>query len=152
MNDLELIAKYKIQQECISKATACEENRRKFRIHTDTVKSETFLRIKVDNCFIKSEKTDKCDFVFHRCATNDFYYVELKGSDYEKAYKQICKTLDEHIKTEKNQRFAFIVASRVPKGGTDVNKLKNEFRKKYGQQLFIKNNVLIFDPQKAEAQ
>jgi hypothetical protein len=140
---------YDIEATCISKNTACEENKRKFRIDTEGVKDETFLRITIDDCFIDDDQVEKCDFAFHRCDTEDFYFVELKGSDIAKAYRQIVTTISQHLKTnEKIKRWGFIVSSRVPKRGVDVNKFKNEFAKKHGKLLFIKNDELVFDPVK----
>lgn len=137
---------YRISPQCLSLATVAKENQSEFRIYTEGVKSETFIRIKVDDCFIIGHKMDRCDFAFHRCANEDFYFVELKGSDIGKAYQQIITTLSQHIPTPKEKRLGFIVTSRMPKSGPDVNKLKNEFRVKYGRQLFIKNIRLVFDP------
>ena len=144
-----LIETYEIEPTCVTKNTACEENRRKFRIDTEGVKDETFLRIKIDGCFIDDDNTEKCDFAFYRCTTEDFYFVELKGSDIQKAYNQIVTTLTTHLPSdEQSKRWGFIVSSRVPKGGLDVNKFKNEFAKKHGKLLFVKNDSSVFDPKK----
>jgi hypothetical protein len=60
----------------------------------------------------------------------NFYFVELKGREIDKAYKQIVETLRKHIPTVYENCLGFIVPSRIPSNGTDVNKLKSEFRKK----------------------
>ena len=108
-----------------------------------------FHKIKIfGSAAMKSKIAFFCIVVINK-ATVYFYFVELKGSDIQKAYNQIVTTLTTHLRSdEQSRRWGFIVASRVPKSGLDVNKLKNEFAKKHGKLLFIKNDSLVFDPEK----
>jgi hypothetical protein len=141
MTKAELQKKFKIHDDCLDQKTVVSENKSTFELDIKDLrkKGEDFWCIHVDDCHIESSEIMKCDFVFHRCETDDFYFVELKGSEIDKAYKQIIETLRNHIPTERENCLGFIVPSRIPSSGTDINKLKSEFRRKYGRALFIKN-------------
>lgn len=142
-NTNDLIAAYPV---CCSKSKVATENGKRFEIQTN----EDFTKLRIDNCIITSKTIEKCDFGFIRHSNNDFYFVELKGSDIEKALDQIVKTISffntNLILTPKNSRLGFIVSSKVPSAGTDVKKLKQVFAKHYGKVLEVKNRVLIYNP------
>ena len=89
---------------------------------------------------VDSQKVEKCDYVFVRCTNKEHYYVELKGSNIGKAYDQIVTTIAKHIPSPKEKNYGFIVCSKVPKSGTKVQKIKEKFKKKYGQDLEVKQN------------
>ena len=93
---------------------------------------------------------EKCDFGFIRYSNNDFYFVELKGSDIGKALNQIVSSINflnnNLIVIPKNKRLGFIVSSKVPSAGTDVKKLKQIFAKNYGRVLEVKNKDLKYIP------
>ncbi|AZA81691.1 hypothetical protein C1637_03700 [Chryseobacterium lactis] len=116
--------------------------------------TEVYLKARIDDCIITSKSIEKCDFLFIRdseCkeSKTEFYFVELKGSDIEKAFNQIIETikhLTDQLLLKKDLIFGFIVSSKVPSGGNDVTKLKQLFAKKYGKKLEIKNKVLIYKP------
>ena len=114
-----------------------KENGKKFEIDC----SEVYLRVRVDNCVFSSNSIEKCDFLFIRnfkcvpAEKTEFYFVELKGSDIDKALNQIIETIS-HIKKisipiKKEIIFGFIISSKVPSSGTDITKIKQEFAKKY---------------------
>jgi hypothetical protein len=148
MTQVELQKKFKIDEECLDQRTVVSENKSTFELDIKDLRKqgEDFYCIRIDDCLIKSSEMMKCDFVFHRCETDDFYFVELKGSEIDKAYKQLVETLRKHIPTERENCLGFIVPARIPSSGTDINKLKFEFRKKDGRALFIKNGRCIFKP------
>jgi len=55
-------------------------------------------------------------------------YIELKGSDVEKAFVQLGSTIS--IYTERHsfaEEQCYIVASRIPKIGTKIQNLKQRF-------------------------
>ena len=133
-------------QGCCAKSKVASENGKRFEVNSD----EDFTRIKIDGCLITSQVTEKCDFGFVRHSNDDFYFVELKGKEIEKAYKQILTSIDYFnrnlIVISKENRFGFIVSSMVPKAGISTNNLKQDFAKKYGKILEIKNRVLVYTP------
>ncbi len=133
----DIIEETEANEDCFCNKTSAEENGRKFVIEIPKESKENFCRIEIDGCFITHENVEKCDFVFVRCANDDTYYVELKGQKIKKAYSQITTTIKTHFPKPKDKIFGFIVASRVPKAGQDINKLKKDFIKNYGQKLEI---------------
>lgn len=131
---------------CYLKSKVASENGKRFEINS----SEDFTRIKIDGCLITSQNVEKCDFGFLRHSNDDFYFVELKGKEIEKAYNQILSAIDYFNKNliviPKDKRFGFIVSSMVPKAGVSTNNLKQDFAKKHGRVLEIKNRVLTYTP------
>lgn len=125
---------------CCDNKTVARENGKKFRI----ISKETFTRLKIDDCIIRSNDVNKCDYGFIRNTNGDFYFVELKGTDINHAYNQILSTINifnrEHITVPKHNRFGFIVSSRVPSQGVDVGNLKQHFRKNHGKELKVGSN------------
>jgi hypothetical protein len=133
-------------QNCCSKSNVASENGKRFEI----ISSESFTRIRIDDCLIPSQQVEKCDFGFIRHSTNEFYFVELKGKDINKAVSQIISTVkkfeDNFIKIPKEKCFGFIVSSRNPLSGTETNNLKQAFAKRYGKILEIKNKHCRYIP------
>lgn len=139
----ELIEK---NQDCCTKSKVASENGKRFEIDSN----EDFTRIKIDGCLIPSQQVEKCDFGFVRHSNNEFYFVELKGKDINKAINQIISTIsnfeENFIKIPKERRFGFIVSSKNPLVGQATNILKLEFAKKYGKLLEIKNRHCNYIP------
>lgn len=136
--------------------TVVKENESEFRIEPKPTADEIFC-IQVDDCYIKSKAVVKCDYVFYRNIaqakeselSGEFYFVELKGADFKKAFSQLVETITKHFQTTKAETVGFIVSSKtLPSNNPEISKLKEEFRKKYGQKLHHKNRVLKFDPLK----
>jgi hypothetical protein len=102
-------------------------------------------KVTVEGCLMDKD-AERCDFLFEICSPDKFidkvYYVELKGSDIEKACDQLSSTLkycrDRHGKSES---ICYIVASRVPQAGPSVQNLKAMFIRKFNVQLYVKNQV-----------
>jgi uncharacterized protein YjbI with pentapeptide repeats len=130
-----------------SKSRAANENGKRFEI----VSQEDFTKIRIDGGVIASQQVGKCDFGFARHSNNDFYFVELKGKDIDTAFEQLKSTINifdqQFIKIAKNQRFGFIVSSKIPKSGTDINNLKQKFAKDLGKILKIQNRELKHKPE-----
>lgn len=131
---------------CCSKSKVASENGKRFEI----VSTENFTKIRIDNCLITSQVVEKCDFGFVRHASQEFYFVELKGKEIQKAYNQIVETIkyfnNNFIEIPTRMRFGFVVSSSVPKAGIGTNVLKQDFAKKFGKQLEIKNREFKFFP------
>ncbi len=130
---------------CCEQNRVVKENGKRFEV----ISNEVFTKVKIDNCVIVSDVFEKCDYGLHRVSNDDFYYVELKGKGIKKGYDQIIATIhhfEQHlVKIPKEKRIGIIVSSKVP-GGTDVNNLKQDFAKKYGRVLEIKNKDLKCPP------
>lgn len=131
---------------CCSKSKVASENGKRFEV----VSAEDFTKIRIDGCLITSQTVEKCDYGFVRHSSQEFYFVELKGKEIQKAYNQIVETINYFttnlIVIPKNMRFGFIISSSVPKAGINVNNLKQDFAKKHGRKLEVKNRELKFVP------
>ena len=122
-----------------NKKIAVSENGRKFTINNPDQKE--VAKIKVDGCLIDDDR-ERCDYLFEVIIPDikdketknidTAIYVELKGSDIEKAFKQIMATLgyliDRHRQVNKE---CFIVASRVPKASTKTQELAEKLKKSH---------------------
>ncbi|MCO6173535.1 hypothetical protein NHF50_00605 [Flavobacterium sp. NRK F10] len=132
--------------DCSSNSKVASENGKRFEINS----SENFTRLNIDGCVINLNGQERCDFGFLRHTTDEFYFIELKGSDIEKAFNQIVATIklinSEFFVIPKNKRLGFIISSRVPSAGTDIKKIKQKFARDYGKILEIKNRVLTYSP------
>lgn len=127
-----------------NQAIVVEEHRRKFRIENET--GERVKRIRIDGCLIDDHR-ERCDYLFElgskcHCAI----FVELKGHDVEKAYRQLEATLN-HLEARhrRSRRVCHIVASRVPRSGPSVQKLKLQMARKHGVQLFVNTTQVTVD-------
>jgi hypothetical protein len=135
-------------KECFSNSTVARENKKTFEIKRISDKSEQFLRIQVDGCFIPDSKTAKCDFAFIRCKTGEVYFVELKGQDVNHAVDQIESTIDQFkakISALKKEKISgFVVSSSVAtKANIKFARRKKRFLDKYGIELRKESFMLI---------
>ncbi|NJO92067.1 MAG: hypothetical protein HC831_26160 [Chloroflexia bacterium] len=128
--------------------TSAIENRKSFIIDNSKSKKEKFCRIKVDGCLIKDKQRKKCDYVFVRCSTKDFYFVELKGGGHtEMAFEQLKNTI--HIFRNKFdlkivQVSAYIVSGSIPSGSNQrFRNLIKRFKTETGVVPTIKTNKLV---------
>ena len=103
-------------------------------------------KIQVDGCLIDDDR-ERCDWLL--VVGNDntrALYIELKGSDIDKAIKQLTATL---IYTKSDfveaKRECFVVSTRVPKYGPSVHKRALVFYKQNGATLAVKNIRAIVD-------
>ena len=124
-----------------NKKIPVSENGRKFTI--DNPDKKEVVKIRVDGCLIDDDR-ERCDYLFEviipeikdeGSETKNIetaIYVELKGSDIEKAFKQIMATLgylvDRHRQIDKE---CFIVASRVPKASAKTQELAEKLKKSH---------------------
>jgi len=124
-----------------NKIVLAKENGRTFKINN---KSKFAInKVKVDNCYIKSNKIEKCDYLFEIIKNENIiqiFYVELKGKELKKGMEQLestmryCKTIHKNIKKQ-----CHIVVSRVPKFGAKSQQEKVIFERKNRIKLFIKS-------------
>ena len=103
-------------------------------------------KIQVDGCLIDDDR-ERCDWLLVVDSDNPrALYVELKGSDIDKAIKQLEATL---IYTKSDfvdaNRECFVVSTRVPKYGPSVHKRALVFYKQNGATLAVKNIRAVVD-------
>jgi len=74
-----------------NKIIAVSENTRRFEIRND--KSKFVNKVRVDGCLIDDNR-ECCDYLFEIDKSISLViYVELKGSDIQKAYNQLIATI-----------------------------------------------------------
>ena len=143
----EFVKEHPDKKDCfeISLDTPVEKGKQ-FSIICPKGNKEKFLRIKVDNCFLKEidNQTKKCDYCFIRCANSDYYFVELKGVDIEQAVEQIKVTIfifREKYNVTKDKTYGYIASSGVPKADLKFQKLQTKFiKEKIGVELKKQTN------------
>lgn len=104
----------------------------------------------MDACLISSDTRIKCDYAFLKCDSWHFMFVELKGTDIDHAFEQICETIEYfksyQITVTRKKIFGFIVSSSVPSvANQKFMKLKKKFKKLYGGILVIGTNQIIIN-------
>ena len=124
----------KCSEDIKKKIIAVSENTRKFEIRNDN--SRSVNKVRVDGCLIDDNR-ERCDYLFE--IDKLVIYVELKGSDIQKAYNQLIATIGycKH-RHDKIAKECYIVASRVPRAGTDIQTLKKKMANTHKIQLFVK--------------
>ncbi|KJR43136.1 hypothetical protein MCHI_000945 [Candidatus Magnetoovum chiemensis] len=122
------------------KIVSVEENGKTFTI--ENPKSRKVGKVTVDGCLIVIGK--RCDYLFEiDNPITEVMYVELKGSDIEHAYEQLCATIGDckqkHGSIEKS---CYIIPSKVRKarGLASVESLQKKMLKEHGIKLVIRNN------------
>lgn len=136
---------FKNSKEFFSLGTVCTQKNKTFKIEFSKNYREDITRIVIDDGLIKDKKK-KCDFLFIRCQSNHYYFVELKSEDIEHAYNQIENTIsifNSILHLRKNLIYGFIVSTGVPKAQQRIQKLKESFRKNLGVSLTVSTNQHI---------
>ncbi|WP_131679701.1 hypothetical protein [Metapseudomonas furukawaii] len=102
------------------------------------VKGKIISKVEVDGCVV-TDNSPRCDYLFEIDAPmKKVIYLELKGKDVEKAYSQLCATMDRFsVRHAGLIKDCHIVASRVPKSGPKTQVLKVRMLKDYGARLFV---------------
>jgi uncharacterized protein (UPF0297 family) len=152
MKQKDLENAFGIAETCIkpcNKLHKVQENKVSFYLNCSGAEEDKFWCIQVDKCMIDHDLDEKCDYAFYRHKadkTREFYFVELKNTNIQKAYSQIVTTLKKHFKSpSKKECVGFIVASSVPTGANAQN-LRKTFMRDYGRDLIIKSNTYTHKP------
>jgi len=126
-----------------NKIIAVTENNRKLIINNPSARQVD--KIKVDGCLIKDGI--RCDYLFEiDKPCSKAIYLELKGCDIKKAYEQLDATLSKLKDRHKNiDKECYIIASRIPKAGTQVQQLKVSLLKNQSAKLSFKTNQASID-------
>ncbi len=122
-----------------NKIITAEENGRKLTINNPTLRSIT--KVQVDGC-LRISGGKRCDYLFEiDQPTTQVIYLELKGCDIPKAYEQLAATIDLfRSKHDGCKKVCHIVASRVPKAGTETQQLKIKLLKTKQAELIVSTN------------
>lgn len=88
----------------------------------------------VDGCAIV--EGNKCDYLLIDSNSVE-HFIELKGRDIKHALEQLETSIRQLGK--KKPRYAFIVSTRCPLSGTDIQNAKKKFNRDFGATLVIKN-------------
>lgn len=127
----------------------CEEKGRRFEA-INKERSE-ILKIRLEykgvNCL--GFKGEVCDFLLINLKTENGFFIELKGSDLEKAFSQItnsireiCNLKNKYLKRNLNQSKAYIVLSRYPKFNKFRAKYEEILRRDFNTKVFIGNKII----------
>ena len=138
-------------KECYSDKSSCSDSGRSFSIRPKN--RETYCRIKVDGCLIKSNTEQKCDFIIVDCASEIFHFIELKRYDIGTAYKQILNTISLIIAKFKkagkvfniNKIAVHIICNLSTKSNQRKDEIVEDFVKKFSivPKFYTKENVRI---------
>lgn len=130
-------------EDCIKPSTAHRSKGKRFEIKRESDPKEHVCKADIDCLIPKPEKgKKKCDVVFMRPKTEEFYFVELKGkgdSNLQSVYKQIESTISyfrEKLEAKKGEVNGYIVGSNVPRRNDQkFRDLQNQFRRDYGGEF-----------------
>jgi hypothetical protein len=94
--------------------------------------------LEVDDCAITEGL--RCDYALTVETIETEFYVELKGSDVRHAFAQLEATIGQISDNPQQQpKFCFIVSTRCPLSGSDIQKMQKIMKEKYKAKLVIKN-------------
>ncbi|MBW1649969.1 MAG: hypothetical protein JRJ44_04730 [Deltaproteobacteria bacterium] len=123
-----------------NKIISTYENHKAFIINN--VGLRIISKVKVDGCLITDDRI-RCDYLFEIDEPiRKVIYLELKGKNVNKAYEQLEATIG-YLKKRHNSKVvkkrAYIISSRVPQAGADVQQLKSSMAKDCNVQLVVRN-------------
>lgn len=135
----------------------CEKEKTDKQIVLQETKSKiTFLnpnsikvrKIRVDGCVIQDNESLRCDYLLILSLDNQEIeiYVELKGSDVKHAVEQLestIKTLSDNF--QKKKKLCFVVSTRVPRQGTDIQGIQTRFKKNFNASFRVKSGQDTYD-------
>ncbi len=112
------------------------ENRSKLTLENkDEVESR---KIHVDGCKIDDENI-RCDYL--HIAKGIEMFIELKGQDIKHAMKQIVRTMELlSINLQKQEKINYIICTKSPLAGPEIQNFKREFKKKYNATLIVRSS------------
>ena len=122
-----------------NKVISASENRTSFIIKNPDLR--IISKVKVDGCLITDDRK-RCDYFFEiDKPITKVIYLELKGKNILRAYDQLEATIG-YFKGKRHKavkKSAYIIASRVPQAGADVQQLQRKMQKACKVPLFVHN-------------
>ena len=128
----------------IRKVSVASEKNKTYRLTNNSLKH--IEKWKVDKCVFQNKTT--CDFLFLVGINKNFenvYWIELKGSDIEKAAFQILRTISKIFFEKEIIHHARIIPSKNPNPkyrGSCYRKLEN-FVRENGGTIINQNRLLV---------
>lgn len=128
-----------ISPSCISiredKVISLKEKRSTFRfLNPDQRKVKCIL---VDGCALTMG--DRCDYLLVD-ENGVEHFIELKGCDVAHAVDQLESSIKQ-LSMNKGRNYSFIVSTRCPLSGTDIQNFKKRFKQGYNSELIVKTIV-----------
>jgi hypothetical protein len=120
-----------------------EENHR--RIEFRNLQEITVRKVNLDDENLPDDFGPRCDgiLVCPSEMTNHEHYVELKGSDIGHAVEQLRNSLQKLSRDVARQpKSCYVISSRVPRAGTDIQRFQRQFRSQYGSVLYVRSREL----------
>lgn len=126
-------------EECYDSKVTVKENRSRFVLNNES--RYKVLRTKVDGCFIQGHE-ERCDWLLSTDQPEKMaYLVELKGKDIDKAISQLSATLDKLPQSlASHKKICIAVTTRIPKYGPSMRTRYEDFMKRNGVKLTVKNS------------
>lgn len=100
-----------------------------------------YYLIKYDGCIVKNQ--EGADYLLSKTDLTSICIIELKGSDIEKAFRQISTTTD-NLKTtsfSKSRKSAIIVNTTWPKASTSLQSLMQRYYSTYRGKLYAARHL-----------
>jgi hypothetical protein len=92
----------------------------------------------VDDCAIT--EGIRCDYAVSGAAISAEFYIELKGRNIKHAFEQLETTLKQISDDPQRQpKYCFIISTRCPLSGPEIQKMQKLMQQKYNAKLVIKN-------------
>jgi hypothetical protein len=96
--------------------------------------------LNVDGCAITEGL--RCDYAMTSDMVKEEFYIELKGRDIKHAFAQIETTIQSISANVKEEpKFCFVISTRCPLSGPEIQKMQKMMMKKYKAILVVKNRV-----------
>ncbi|MEB3293714.1 MAG: hypothetical protein VKJ24_11195 [Synechococcales bacterium] len=121
---------------CHDRILSIQEN--KSKIIFENPQSLEICCLQVDNCAIK--EGPRCDYAMTVEHIVDEFYIELKGQDIRHAFQQLEATIKQiSSDVKKCPKICFIISTRVPLTGPEIQVASKQFKSKFNAKLEIKN-------------
>lgn len=125
------------------KNAVVEENKKEFIVRNS--KEKLIIAYHVDGCLIKQGKC--CDYLVIITEDRVAHFIELKGTDIEKAVEQLNISIDQLLSALKGNKInAWIVSSRVKTPAiksTKIMKLQKKLKQLNGKLEITTNKAII---------
>jgi hypothetical protein len=120
-----------------------EENHR--RIEFRNLQENSVRKIDLDDENLPDDFGLRCDgiLVCPSEVPNHEHYVELKGSDVGHAVEQLRNSLRKLSRDAARQpKSCYVISSRVPRAGTDIQRFQRQFRSQYVSMLYVRSREM----------
>ena len=128
------------KEECVKETSdskiKCEE--RKSKIIFNNSKRKPVKKIKVDDCQITEGL--RCDYLV--LYKNQEHFVELKGHDLHRAFKQLKSSIKDLGNNNAEKRVSYIISNYSPLSAATIQNERRKFIKDFKSKLEVKSKNL----------